>query len=92
MSFAILGAIANGDADADLGAIIEAATARKKALSATTFAALAVGDRVRVTGGQKKYEGREGTVVEKRLTKVVVNLDGVGRLACPTSLIEKVAS
>lgn len=88
-----------GHLDHELDAIIDAANARlrhkRQAEGITAFHALAVGDRVKVIGGQKYLRGALGTITAKRQSKVTIDLDTPrGRMhkgiVCPPELLEKV--
>ncbi len=91
----IVSAILNGEADGNLKGIVDATREREKYLGQSLFFTLKVGDRVRLTGGQKYLAGALATVTAKKQTKVVIDLDQPrGRfhrhISCPVSLVEKV--
>lgn len=84
---------------AQVDEVIALALARRKELSklagAAQFAALKVGDKVRIipTAKPKQLAGRTGVVTEKKITKVMIDLDRpVGQyhrnVVCPPDLLD----
>lgn len=72
----IIVAIISGQADDNLNGIASAVVERKKALGAVTLHTIKPGHKVRLTGLRPRYmEGALATVVERRRTRVLVNLD-----------------
>jgi hypothetical protein len=86
--------ILNGELDADLDAMKEAISARRKSLraqkSTENFLTFKTGSRVRFTDAvhPQYLRGVECTISDKRRTKVTVNLDAaVGRFRAGSDII-----
>lgn len=92
----VITAALSGDLDDGLDGIIAACNERRVIVSRSLYHTLKVGDRVRFMNGRPKYMvGVEGTVVGKKQSKLVVDLDesrgrfnGKG-VVCPPSCLEK---
>jgi hypothetical protein len=92
----VITAALSGDIDEGLDGIIAACGERKKVLSRSLYYTLNIGDRVRFVNGRPKYMiGVHGTVVGKKQSKLVVDLDetrgrfGSKGILCPPSCLEK---
>lgn len=97
MSDNVLVQIRQGLHDDELDDIIQYAMMRKKSLASMIFAELKSGDRVRfVSTVRPTYlRGAQGTVVGKKVSKLIIKLDRpMGRfhsdIRVPPSIIERV--
>lgn len=86
----VLTALSQGAFDENLSDLKEGVLARREALGRKRFNALKVGDKVTFASGVGKgLAGEQATVVEKRRTRVVIEVDGTSdRYVTNPSILE----
>jgi ribosomal protein L21E len=92
----VITSVLSGEFDDSLSGIINACQERKKVTARSLYYVLNIGDRVRIDGTRPQYlNGAVGTVVGKKQTMVVVDLDARRQrfhtgIICPPSILRKI--
>lgn len=95
-AYEIITAALTGDLDDNLDGIIAACIERRSTRSRSLFYILKIGDKVRYTTGRPLYlQGAVGTVVGKKQSKLVIDLDERRQkffkgIVTPPGLLEKI--